>query len=308
MSTLVQLQSLVAVHRHGSVTAAAEALGLSQPAVTRSLQELQAEVGQVLLSRQGRRLELTETGRIVLEHAESLVNQDARAGKELAAWLKSRHAEIRLAASAVPIATILPGAIELVRSTHAQARIRIVESTYPDVIRLFRENAIDLAVGSFPAGLRRAGYRVESLFSVAMRVALPRGHRLRNRRRLADLRALPWVVSGSLEASTELFQNAFVQCGLEPPRSVLHCESTASSLQFIEQSRELAGFIAHPLASEAEQAGRISLPPIADPLPGHAVGIFHPSHLSQTTVSMALFSALRLAARRYARQLGHATE
>lgn len=297
--SLIQLRCLAAFEKHGSVTAAASALGLSQPAVSRSLQEIQTALGCTLFVRKGRQLELTGMGKLILAHAESIVRQEEEAREDLSRWLKSRHPEVRLAASAASIASMLPAAIALVRRTHPEARIRIVEAIYPNVVHLFRQQAIDLCIGPLPDDAPGAGFQMEQICAMPFLVALPARHRLRDCRALRELQQVPWVACGSLETSTGLLHGAFSQRGLAPPKPVLHWDSVTAALQFIEQADDLAGLIPYPLAREAGQAGRVALPPIQGPLPTCPIGIFYPSGISQTVVSRALFAALRLAAKRF---------
>jgi len=297
--SLIQLQCLAAFEKHGSVTAAASALGLSQPAVTRALQEIQIALGCTLFARKGRQLELTEVGQLVLEHAESVVTQEEEACEDLSRWLKSRHPEVRLAASAASIATMLPAAIALVRRTHPEARILVVEAIYPNVMHLFREQAIDLCIGPMPDDILGGDFYTQEICAMPFLVALPARHRLRACRSLHDLRHISWVACGSLETSVKLLQTAFTQSGLDVPKPVLHCDSVVAALQFIEQSDDLAGLIPYPLAIEAGHADRVSLPPIQDTLPTCPIGIFYPSRISQTIASRALFGALHLAAKRF---------
>ena len=79
------LQQFLRVAEHGSFTAAAEALHLSQPAVTRTIRRLEEQVGAPLFDRLPRGVELTEYGRSLARHARPVGNQLRQAGVELEA-------------------------------------------------------------------------------------------------------------------------------------------------------------------------------------------------------------------------------
>lgn len=73
--TLVQLRHFIALSEHGSYAKASKALFLTQPALSRSIQSLEAELGEALFDRIGRRIELTAMGRQLLPRARSLVQE-----------------------------------------------------------------------------------------------------------------------------------------------------------------------------------------------------------------------------------------
>src|SRR3990170_4601728 len=72
--TLQQLESFLAAATHGSFSAAAESLHMAQPSLSEQIRRLEAELGVSLFARAGRRLELTEAGRLLLPHAERTVD------------------------------------------------------------------------------------------------------------------------------------------------------------------------------------------------------------------------------------------
>ena len=73
---LQQLRQLEEIARQGTMSAAARVLHLSQPALSRSLARLEAELGQPLFDRPGRRLVLNEAGRLALEHARAILREE----------------------------------------------------------------------------------------------------------------------------------------------------------------------------------------------------------------------------------------
>lgn len=91
-----------AVAREGHLTRAARHLRLSQSALSAQIKQLEARIGQPLFARQGRRLALTEAGRIALEYAETIVG----AGHELVATLREGRAETRQVLRVGAVATL----------------------------------------------------------------------------------------------------------------------------------------------------------------------------------------------------------
>src|ERR1700759_1361203 len=103
MLDVTRLRVLVAVARHGSVTAAARALNYAQPSVSHHLSRLEAETGALLTQRAGRGVRLTE-------RAEEILGRLDAAENELAAHVGLRAGRIRLAAFPSALSTIVPAA------------------------------------------------------------------------------------------------------------------------------------------------------------------------------------------------------
>jgi DNA-binding transcriptional LysR family regulator len=106
---LSQLRAFVEVVRTGSFSGAARALGLSQPAVTMQVQALEAETGATLLDRRYRKVELTDAGRALLPHAESVLAELESARLELEHLSDRVTGRLNIAASTTPGDYVIPG-------------------------------------------------------------------------------------------------------------------------------------------------------------------------------------------------------
>ena len=113
--TLVQLRHLVALAESGSFSRAAERVHLTQPALSRSIQSLEEELGGSLFDRIGRRAELTAVGREILERARQLVldaqdlNERARAAARSAARAARTSALVRFDAATASVISLSGG-------------------------------------------------------------------------------------------------------------------------------------------------------------------------------------------------------
>src|ERR1700734_1838985 len=96
MLDVTRLRVLVAVARHGSVTAAAQALNYAQPSVSHHIARLEAETGARLTQRAGRGIRLTDAGRLLAERAEEIIGRLDAAENELAAHVGLRQGRGRL--------------------------------------------------------------------------------------------------------------------------------------------------------------------------------------------------------------------
>src|SRR4051812_12902700 len=137
--TLQQLTYFLAASEHGSFSAAAESLHMAQPSLSEQIRRLEAELGVSLFTRAGRRLELTEAGRLLLPHAERTLD-DAR---EAAASVR----EVReITGGTVAFGTfgsahhyLLVGLVEDFRRRHPNVRVRVVGQNSAEVADAVRD-------------------------------------------------------------------------------------------------------------------------------------------------------------------------
>lgn len=181
---LKPLRAFCQAARLGSVSRAAEALYLSQPAVTLQLQALERELGVRLLERSGRRLTLTREGQELYELARPLVEGIDGLEAAFRERLKGLDAgELNVAAGSSTILYLLPRIVEAFRARHPEVRLKLHNVTGAGGLDLLRTDGVDLAVGSMldvPADLSYAPvYRFEPM------LITPREHPLAARREIA---------------------------------------------------------------------------------------------------------------------------
>ncbi|MEU4687958.1 LysR family transcriptional regulator [Actinoplanes sp. NPDC023714] len=193
MLDVTRLTVLVAVARHGSVTAAARALHYAQPSVSHHLARLEAETGSRLVQRVGRGVRLTEAGRMLADRAEEILGRLASAEAELAAHTGLRSGRVRLAAFPSALGTFVPAAAAGFAAAHPGLDLRFSEAEPPAAIRLLRSGEVDAALlfthpGDVTPDLD--GLRHEQLLEEGTSLVVPAGW---EGDRLADHRERPWI-------------------------------------------------------------------------------------------------------------------
>jgi len=137
---------LVAVARHGSVTAAAHALNYAQPSVSHHLARLEAETGTKLVQRAGRGIRLTDAGRLLAERATEVIGRLDAAENELAVFAGLRAGRLRLAAFPSALSTIVPTAAAILQERHPSVDLRLTEAEPPEAVRMLRAGYVDVAL------------------------------------------------------------------------------------------------------------------------------------------------------------------
>lgn len=142
------LRHFWAIARHGGMTRAAQVLRVSQSTLSEQLRELEGWLGHALFERRGRGLQLTEAGRIALEHAETIF----ASGRELLDRMRqAKSVERYLRIGAVgPLSKNLQYDFIEPLLERGDTRIQVVAGSLDDLVRLLQEHALDLVLSNLP--------------------------------------------------------------------------------------------------------------------------------------------------------------
>jgi len=146
MLDVTRLRVLVAVARHGSVTAAAHSLNYAQPSVSHHLARLEAETGTKLIQKAGRGIRLTDAGRLLAERASEIIGRLDAVENELAAYSGLRAGRLRLAAFPSALGTLVPAAAAMLDARHPSVDLRLTEAEPPEALRMLRAGYVDVAL------------------------------------------------------------------------------------------------------------------------------------------------------------------
>jgi DNA-binding transcriptional LysR family regulator len=221
-----KLAALREIAAHGSFSAAARRLSYSQSAISQQVAQLEREVGTLLVERRGRRIRLTPAGQALADRAGPILRDLREAEAELEAITGLRRGTLRLTAFASAAATVVPPAVARFRAGHPDVAIAMIIADSGAALSQVANGEADIAIinkpDTFAAG---SAVAISGLLEDPMRVALPLGHRLAERRslRLADLSAEPWVLATSSScADWEVFASACRRAGFEPRIAFRH--------------------------------------------------------------------------------------
>lgn len=146
MLDVTRLRVLVAVARHGSVTAAARALNYAQPSISHHIARLEAETGARLLQRAGRGVRLTDAGRLLAERAEEIIGRLDAAENELAAHVGLREGRVRLAAFPSALGTIVPAAAARLEAESPGMDLKLAQAEPAEALHMLRTGDVDVAL------------------------------------------------------------------------------------------------------------------------------------------------------------------
>ena len=207
-----------AVARRLSFSRAADELNLSQPAVSKHIQLLEAELGVRLLHRVGRRVELTDAGHIVADYAQRVSGLTEDMRRVLGELEGLQRGYLRLGASTTPGLYLLPETLARFRMRYPGVETTLAITNSADVTRRVRAGELDLGFVGAPA--EAPGLQVRAFEGDEIVLIVPAGHTLaRQRAFTSDLLARETLIVREAGSATRQITEAnLARLGLSPRR------------------------------------------------------------------------------------------
>jgi DNA-binding transcriptional LysR family regulator len=249
---LDQLRSFALVVEAGSFSAAADRLGLTQPAVSLQVKLLERRLGVRLIERVGKRARPTVAGLALLQHVSQIENAVEAAIDAVADHAAGVTGRVRLGCGATACLYFLPPVLRALRAQFPALSIVVSTGNTDDYVRKVEENTIDLALVTLPAGGRSlvaTPVRDDEFVAIGRRDGAP----LKARVSPADLMPLPLVLFEPAANTRKLIDRWFAAAGLTP-RPVMELgsveaikEMVAAGLGYgVVPGMSMAGRGAHP--------------------------------------------------------------
>ncbi len=222
MLNVTRLSVLREVARHGSFSAAAEALSYTQSAISQQIAALEAETGTKLLERRPRGVLLTSAGQALVAHTEGILARLDAAEAELSAIAGLNGGRLRMASFPTAGATLMPLAIATFRARHPEVRLTLAEGEPEEIAPRLHAGELDLALlfdfGEGPDALVEGDLTRVQLLEDPMYLALPSEHPLAAKAavRLEDLEGEAWVQTSQSSPCARHVVRSCHAAGFEP--------------------------------------------------------------------------------------------
>lgn len=280
------------IAEHLNMRRAAQALGVTPPALSKSLRRLETAVEARLVQRTGRGVELTPFGAALAAQARRLRLTLADITREVADLTSGRAGHLRIGAGPTDC-ELLPAACAQVMRAAPRLTIDITISDNDELVPLIRAGKIDLALNTIPA---RPADGIEQMHVIndgyvayaSSRHPLSRKRKLR----VADLVAEDWTMSPANFPPTQLLTRAFVDRGLPEPRLAMRTRSARLRLQFIAATR-LLGFGSRLAVQMAMNRLQLKILPVPELTLPRSVGVMYRKGAYLPPAALQLIEALR---------------
>lgn len=301
---LTQIRDIIATAETGSLRAAARQLGITQPAITRSIRELEQELGTPLFERHQFGMQPTATGRVMLERARAVQEELRRAREEIAQLQGEMTGDVRVAMSSIATFALMPQAVRAFRATHPRAVLKFVESFYQPIEAQLLSGQIDFFAGPFTGQGRTSRVVSETLFTNRRVVIARKGHPLARADSIAQLTQAEWVKQALHDRQSEGdFERPFIQAGLPTPNVIMHTTSATATLLAVANG-DLLTSVPRQMLDAPVSRELFDVLPVREDLFAAPICLVRRTDLSLTPLAEFMFDMFRRAGLQYGRKGG----
>jgi DNA-binding transcriptional LysR family regulator len=233
-----QMVLLAHLDRERSLLHAAEAAGMSQPAASKLLRELEEALGVPLFERHARGVEPTGYGDILVRRAHAVLSEIRGAQDEVQALQRGERYRVAIGSVMSPGTDLLPNALALLEQRHPQMVVRVEMDTSRPLVAKLLEGRLDIVIGRILDPDNSHGLAFEALAEEPHSLIARAGHPLSRRRRLGveDLVDFTWVLPPHESILRERLNAMFLQRGLRLPARVVETSSVPMITNLLRRS------------------------------------------------------------------------
>jgi DNA-binding transcriptional LysR family regulator len=260
------LQMLVALDDFRNVGGVAAHLNVTQPAISKSLAELEKGLGLKLFERTPRGVHPTVYGESLIRHARRMLIELAQARDELRGLMAGTTGSVCVGTLSAAALTLMPQSLALMKKRSPNTTVIVREGTVESLLPELWSGKIDLIVGRMPDDHSLHVHGKKILSNAAVTLMARKHHPLSARRRLkwSDLKAYPWVIPPAGTLLREPLERAFEQYGIPMPGNRIETLSV-QIIQGYLQLTDAVAFLAGDVSKHFARLGLIAALPLELP-------------------------------------------
>lgn len=291
---LRRLFHLVTALRCGSLTAGARQLGLSQPALSKSIAALERSLGVRLLERGRFGVRPTPYGDAVLARGSIIEAEIRGVGEEIAALRQAATARVTIGCGPSEATRLLPRTLSRLGQTHPDLRVTVLYGLNETLMPMVKRGDIEFALSSVPRTATDPDLSHQILLDDSAAVIARGAHPLAGRRRLLprDLVGWRWILARRRELERKALDDLFLDAGFKPPDADVETTSAVLMKSVVMQSDALT-FLPRELIHWEEKAGQLVPLDVEAPAWQRQVGITARRRGSLTPAARTLLAALK---------------
>lgn len=276
-----QLRDFVAVAEAGSLRGAARTLSLAQPAITRSIRELEHSLGAQLFMREARGVTLTPIGESLLARAQAILGEIRRAQETVRQQQDCLEGQLVVGLSTAAHLGLAAGVLSGFQRRYPGVRLRLIEGPFPTVEADLCNGLIDFYVGPVYEKQQRPDLAFVKLMDNRRVIVARRGHPLGEARSLEELAGAGWVTTSVTREAEDELNAVFRDRGLPEPALRGQAQSALSILTLLLNSDMLAMMPAQWAASPLLRDWLIQIP-LSETFRAPALMLVHKAGLGLT--------------------------
>jgi LysR family transcriptional regulator, regulator of abg operon len=251
---LNHVRDVLAIADQGSLRAAAQHLGMAQPALTRSIRELEHELNAALFERHARGMALTPAGQAFVARMRVVQAELERAQHEVSQISGEATGRVSIGLSIAANITLLPEILKPFKRQFPHVRLKVMEGVFPQLRKQLLDAELDFYVGPLIDQNLPRELVMEKLFDNQRAVLARKGHPLAEAKSLADLTGAHWIGTAIADRQEEELAPFFERLGYPAP--IVEIESTSAlSTILVAANTDLLvmlprQYLGHPGASQ----------------------------------------------------------
>jgi DNA-binding transcriptional LysR family regulator len=288
------LQVIVCVEKYRNVGRAAEYLNLAQPAVTKSLREIEDILGVHLFERTAKGVMPTHYALVIVKHAKSILVELRHMEQELSSMLDGVGSRLVLGSQLVA-EPLLPEAISKFKSKFPYVTLTVIDGDNDQLIPAVRGGDIDMLVGRLPQTEESDGLKREALFEEQVWVMARKEHPLAYLDRevgYAELANYQWVLPLHNMTAMKIFETSIIDAGYSLPQSPIETVSSELVSQLLIETDMIGLLPKNAVDTHIIQGTLARIATTLQPITG-SIGITTSLEREPTTSMQAMLEYLR---------------
>lgn len=291
---LRHVELIAEVYECGSILKAAKRLNLTQPAVTKTVKNVETVLNLSLFERTNRGLHPTVYGEIFARHAKIVLAQLRHAAEEMENMRAGYGGRVSVGTLLAASVSLLPEAVTALKRERPTVTVTVAEGTYDLLIPSLMAGDLDIIVGRLPESGRSSRLVYEE-FYVEPICLVTRGSHPLARLPEVELQALvdePWILPSPGTALRQQVEKAFVDARLPLPGNIIESVSILTNRALLRKS-DCIGVLPYHVAQDDVEHGLLAILPASLKSMETAVGAITRASISVAPATAALLDCLR---------------
>lgn len=291
-----QLLLLEALGRERNLGRAASALGMSQPAATKLLQQAEDALGEALFTRLARGMEPTAVGEVLIRYARQALVDFGFAREQMGALRSGLSGRLRLGTVPGALPQLLAPALAAYQQRHPRVAVSVLVETSDVMLALLERGDVDLVLGRPTEGHFEDTLDIVPLLAEPQVVVVRTGHPLAKKRKptLADLVRWPWILQPPGSPQRSRFESALRVAGLHARLDITETASTVATTVLLEAS-DRAAIMPASLAAHYARLGVLEVLALELPLQVPPIHLITRRHRELLPAAASFVAALKAA-------------
>lgn len=271
---LHQLRALVAIAEKGSLQDAAQALHVTQPAVTKAIQDLERDLGVTLILRSPQGAQLSVFGKSLVKHARAVEQEIRHAHEDIDNLVGLKKGSVVLGITPVVAMGPISKVVIAFHHRYPDIDLRIAEMRPAQIHEGLLDGTLDLGIVSRIGVPDTSQYHWDTLYDVGIVIGVRAGHPLTNVDSIHDLQDYTWLAWDPFDIPGGMFSEIYKRLNLALPKKIIRCSSTVLYTQLATET-DCICMLTTPALEWAGFKDRLKLLSLKESLPTMQIGLVY---------------------------------